>query len=377
MRSLRRLVQSPSFWPLQIGGWLFYWVMLVVTFLPTYGPERAAWPLIETKAIRAFVGFLITCGLRKLLSRFAMRASAGRAASVVIASATIGGLLWMAVMTGLILPLIRPVIAQTTLVERLADPREALDYSLTLLAWCAIYLGILWWQELQDQRARALEAATLAQQAQLDALRYQLNPHFLFNGLNSIRALIEEDASRARRMVTALSEFLRYPLTSAAGSDVPLSTEIDAIRNYLAIEQIRFEDRLRVTIDIARDADSAAIPSFLLHPLVENAITHGFASTSDGMRTLSVRIAARVRDGQLWLEVVNSGRWRPTHASAERRGTGTGLRNVQSRLAAIAPDAHRFSIDEEDDCVAVRLALPFRSTPQEEDEELDADAARR
>jgi two-component system LytT family sensor kinase len=247
--------------------------------------------------------------------------------------------------------------------ERLVPaPREALDYSLTLLAWSAIYLGLRWWQELQDQRARALEAAALAQQAQLDALRYQLNPHFLFNGLNSIRALIEEDAGRARRMVTALSEFLRYPLTSAAGSDVPLATEIDAIRNYLAIEQIRFEDRLRVTLDISRDADAAAIPSFLLHPLVENAITHGFSS-GDG--TLTLRVTARVRDAQLWLEVINSGRWKPTHAAADRRGTGTGLRNVQSRLAAIAPHAHHFSIDEEDDEVAVRLSLPFRPARDE------------
>ncbi len=277
------------------------------------------------------------------------------------------------------MPFIMPAFARMSGAERfMPDPREALDYSLTLLAWSAIYLGIRWWQELQDERARALEAATLAQQAQLDALRYQLNPHFLFNGLNSIRALIDEDGGRARRMVTALSEFLRYPLTSAAGSDVPLATEIDAIRNYLAIEQIRFEDRLRVTLEITREAEAAAIPSFLLHPLVENAITHGFASTPG---TLSLRVAAHVRDAQVWLEVINSGRWKPTHATAERRGTGTGLRNVQSRLAVIAPQAHHFSIDEEGDHVAVRLSLPYRpaaalahgsyATPSQ-DEELNA-----
>jgi two-component system LytT family sensor kinase len=219
LRPLRRLVGSPSFWPLQIGGWLAYWVMVVVTFLPTFAPERAVLPLVELKAVRTLAGFTITCGLRLLLRRFAAGASFSRAAVVVLASAAAGGTLWMFVMKALFSPAALQALQHAPFAERLVPaPREALDYSLTLLAWSAIYLGLRWWQELQDQRARALEAAALAQQAQLDALRYQLNPHFLFNGLNSIRALIEEDAGRARRMVTALSEFLRYPLTSAAGS---------------------------------------------------------------------------------------------------------------------------------------------------------------
>jgi two-component system, LytTR family, sensor kinase len=194
----------------------------------------------------------------------------------------------------------------------------------------------------------------------LDALRYQLNPHFLFNGLNSIRALIDEDAGRARRMITALSEFLRYPLTSAAGHDVPLATEIAALRNYLAVEQIRFEDRLQVTLDIAPEADPAAIPSFLLHPLVENAITHGFSSSG---APLTLHLTACVREAMLCVEVINSGRWQPTHASADRRGTGTGLRNVQSRLEAAAPRAHQFSIDDSNASVTVRISLPYRPVP--------------
>jgi hypothetical protein len=125
-------------------------------------------------------------------------------------------MLWLTIMGAAFPPAARTAMP---LVERMVPaPREWLDYSLTLLAWSALYLGLRWWQELQDERARALEATALAQQAQLDALRYQLNPHFLFNGLNSIRALIDEDAGRARRMITALSEFLRYPLTTTCRS---------------------------------------------------------------------------------------------------------------------------------------------------------------
>lgn len=356
MPSPRRLFQSPSFWPLQIAGWSAYLVMIVVTFLPMLPPDRSVWALVQLKSIRTLVGFTITCGLRFILRRFASGVPVVQTVAVVIGAAVVGGPLWLLTMEALN-PHAASEVSVPLVARWLVAPREAVDYALTLLAWSALYLGLRWWQELQDQRERALEAAALAQQAQLDALRYQLNPHFLFNGLNSIRALIDEDAGRARRMITALSEFLRYPLTSAAGSGVPLATEIEALRNYLAIEEIRFEERLRVTIDVSHDAEIAAIPSFLLHPLVENAITHGFSTTA---RTLTIRVTARVRDEQLWLEVINSGRWKPTHESADRRGTGTGLRNVQSRLAAIAPRAHHFSIEQQGEDVVVRLSLPYR-----------------
>jgi two-component system, LytTR family, sensor kinase len=363
--SLRRLIQSPSFWPLQITGWSAYFVMVVVTFLPGMAADRSIAALVEIKSVRTLLGFALTCGLRFVLRRFASRESFLRTALVVLAGAMVCGGLWLTIMNAIF---VNRMHDELSVAERMVPtPREWLDYALTILAWSALYLGLRWWQELQDERARALEATALAQQAQLDALRYQLNPHFLFNGLNSIRALIDEDASRARRMITALSEFLRYPLTSAAGHDVALATEIAAIHNYLALEQIRFEDRLQVTLDISREAESAAIPSFLLHPLVENAITHGFRSSESSGTPLTLRVTARVRDDILSVEVINSGRWRPTHASADRRGTGTGLRNVQSRLEVVAPRAHQFSIDDANGYVTVRMALPFRPIAVEDE----------
>jgi len=370
--SIRQLFRSPSFWPLQIAGWASYFVMVVATFLPVLPAERSVWLLIQVKSVRTLAGFLLTCGLRLLLRRLDSRGSFLRTALVVIAGAVTGGAVWLAIMSAVFVPAARSEMS-TLVSVAIPAPREWLDYSLTLLAWSALYLGLRWWQELEDERARALEATTLAQQAQLDALRYQLNPHFLFNGLNSIRALIDEDAGRARRMITALSEFLRYPLTSAAGHDVPLATEIAALRNYLALEQIRFEDRLQVTIDISEEAESAAVPSFLLQPLVENAITHGFSSSPT---PLTLRVAARLRDEMLCVEVINSGRWRPTHASADRRGTGTGLRNVQSRLEVVAPRAHQFSIDDQGGCVTVRMSLPYRPLAVEADAPIYAAALR-
>src|SRR5689334_10312166 len=194
--SVRRLFRSPSFWPLQIAGWTAYFVMIVVTFLTVLAPERSVWPLIELKAVRSLVGFVITCGLRVVLRRFASRRSFVRSPlgvlALVLIGAVSGGAIWLLVMSLSFVPASR---IEVSMLERVIPaPREWLDYSLTLLAWSALYLGLRWWQDLEDERARALEATALAQQAQLDALRYQLNPHFLFNGLNSIRALIDEDA---------------------------------------------------------------------------------------------------------------------------------------------------------------------------------------
>jgi LytS/YehU family sensor histidine kinase len=193
-----------------------------------------------------------------------------------------------------------------------------------------------------------LQAHALAQQAQLEMLRYQLNPHFLFNALNSIRASIDEDKARAKQMVTEFSEFLRYSLTSSDKANIPLGEELAAIRNYLAIEQIRFEDRLEVQFEIEAKAEDVRIPGFLIHPLVENAIKHGM----NGDAPLRLRIAARVNNGALHVEVANSGHWHK-HGN----GTGIGLRNVEQRLQQLFPDRSRFAIAEADGWVRATIEI--------------------
>ncbi|HMY74388.1 MAG TPA: histidine kinase, partial [Blastocatellia bacterium] len=187
---------------------------------------------------------------------------------------------------------------------------------------------------------RALQAAALAQQAQLELLRYQLNPHFLFNALNSIRASVDEDRQRAKRMITEFSEFLRYSLLSANAAAIPLREELAAIRNYLAIEQIRFEDKLQVQYDIDPAAEDFPLPGFLIHPLVENAVKHGMEQSAP----LKLNIAARAKGDRLFVEVANSGS-RLT-AQANGNGLGIGLRNIQERLAQLYPGHSRFEIGE-------------------------------
>jgi LytS/YehU family sensor histidine kinase len=222
-------------------------------------------------------------------------------------------------------------------------PVEVLDYSFTLIGWSALYFGIKYWRQWQSEHERTLQAEALANHAQLDMLRYQLNPHFLFNALNSIRASIDEDSQRAKRMVTEFSEFLRYSLLNDNSALVELHQEIEAIKNYLAIEKIRFEDKLEVTFDVEPAAEKCQLPGFLIHPLVENAVKHGMTNNSG---PLKICIAARMRDVSLVVEIANTGHLN-TQTQTNGGGTQIGLRNVRERLAKLYPDKSSFSLRQD------------------------------
>jgi LytS/YehU family sensor histidine kinase len=189
-----------------------------------------------------------------------------------------------------------------------------------------------------------LQAEALANHAQLDMLRYQLNPHFLFNALNSIRASIDEDSQRAKRMVTEFSEFLRYSLLNDNSAPVELRQEIEAIKNYLAIEKIRFEDKLDVTFQLEPAAEECRLPGFLIHPLVENAVKHGMTNNSG---PLKICIEARIREGRLVVEIANTGRLDAKSPQTNGAGTHIGLRNVRERLAKLYPDKSSFTLRQD------------------------------
>lgn len=203
--------------------------------------------------------------------------------------------------------------------------------AMPLMGWTALYFSLQLWNEWKQQEKSTRTANDLAQTAQLQMLRYQLNPHFLFNSLNSIRALIDENEQTAREMITELSEFLRYSLESKKYSNVPLRDEINALRYYFAIQKKRYEEKLLVDFSIAENAAEFPVLSFLIHPLVENAVKYGMQTSAMPLR---IRIRARLLAGGLQLEVYNTGRWLPPAKPEANKvpGTGTGLENVRQRL---------------------------------------------
>jgi signal transduction histidine kinase len=334
-----------SFWTLQLAGWLAYWVMIYVTFLTVVSSDRML-QLLHVKTVRTIIGFGLTCVLRLIYQPAARKLSIRAIAMLALSGAIVFGCLWTLLEESYFW-LQNPEPGSFLSWARF--PKVALDYAMTVLAWSALYFGIKYGRAWQDEKERALTAIALAHQAQLEMLRYQLNPHFLFNALNSIRASIDEDSRRAKQMITEFSEFLRYSLVKSNAEKIPLRDELEAIRNYLAIETIRFESKLDVTFDIEPAAEEFLIPGFLVHPLVENAIKHGM--THDAT-PLKIRIKAMAERDWLFLEVANTGHLaKPVHQlnePAKSNGTGIGLNNVRQRLQKLFPDRHRFSITEQE-----------------------------
>lgn len=232
-------------------------------------------------------------------------------------------------------------------------------------------------QDLEQQKSRTEERsqeverlnamlnthnAQLAEQtrtAQLEMLRYQLNPHFLFNALISISDLVQEDSNHAVRTLRTLMAYLRYALQPAGLPTVPLSEEIKAVQSYLDIEKVRFEERLHVSIETTPEADDYYVPGFMLQPLVENAVKYGMR-TSPMPLEICIRAAMKQEDdgkSALHLEVSNSGSLTIPEHTTKPEGTGTGMRNIRERLQVLFPGRHSFSLSEEAGSVIARVTL--------------------
>lgn len=346
MFSLNFNNKLPSFWTVQLVGWIVYFIAIYITFLTVAQPANFL-NLFFLKGFRAITGFFLTSlFLRFLYKRVEKRFSIGGLIVIVLLCSTIFGFAWTAIESGYVY-LTNAAFNTTNYLAR--SPRIALDYAMTLTAWSALYLGVKNWWLWQKERENALQSAALANKAQLEMLRYQLNPHFLFNALNSIRASVDEDAARAKQMITSLSEFLRYSLLHESAKKIPLREEIEAARNYLAIEKIRFEEKLLVEFEIEKSAEDFKVPSFLLNPLVENAVKHGLQTNA---KPLKIKISAKIFDKILHLEVSNSGKLQDAAG-----GDGIGLKNVRERLEKLFGEQGKFDLLQENGLVKARIEI--------------------
>jgi LytS/YehU family sensor histidine kinase len=221
---------------------------------------------------------------------------------------------------------------------------------LFLLATAVHYL-LLTLEEARAVEKKALELQLLAGEAELRALRAQIDPHFLFNSLNSISALTGSDAKAARRMCLLLSDFMRTSLAVGAKSQIPLSDELKISEGFLDIEKVRFGSRLEVHWKVDPACHDCFVPPLLIQPLVENAVTHGIAPMVEGG---AVFIDAR-RQGAM-LEIVIENPF--DHEAPRQGGTGVGLRNVRQRLRNLFDDNARVDISREQDRFRVALRLP-------------------
>lgn len=227
---------------------------------------------------------------------------------------------------------------------------------LTYWAIVGVALAYGYYRRYREHELASARLERQLAQAQVQALQMQLHPHFLFNTMHAISALMHKDVDAADRMLTRLSDLLRLTLDNADRQEISLGQEMEFIGRYLEIQQIRFGDRLRVKTDVAPEALEALVPSLLLQPLVENAVRYGIAPRHDpGV----IKIRAGIANGNLHLEVEDDGSGLPR--GAESRG-GVGLSNTRARLAQLYGTAHRFELRKgSPHGLIVFIELPLRS----------------
>jgi two-component sensor histidine kinase len=351
-----------------IGFWSFYLVTVLIRGL--FDPEAAS--AIGFRTINAAIGLTLTFLIYAAIRIFARDATIRRMAivaavaalpaAVVMSLASLRMTTWSdpiapaskivtqegvaIVQRGNNIRIVKDdgdelVVNLPPMKELIADkyPRLIADGTVTwyflLAAWCAFFIAMTQQRRTRVTERRLAEAETAAHAAQVRALRYQVNPHFLFNTLNSLSSLVMSGRSdKAEEMLMALSTFFRTSLSVDPSADVSLAEEIALQRLYLDIEKVRFPDRLEVIIDIPEDLQQARVPALLLQPLIENAIKYGVSQTTARVQ-LSIT-ARRLDGGRMVLDVTNRalGPTKKVIPVPTHTGTGLGLSNVCQRLEA-------------------------------------------
>jgi len=349
-----------SFWRLQLIGWAAFWVAMA-------GSRVGRLPLsfmLASKGIFAVLGCVISgVLLRPVYKRFLNAdTSLARTIAITASASYVAAALWTAADSVLDIPISRALLSPTAHISNIWQIFGGTLYdAFAMLSWSVLYVAIKHQREMQAQRERALRAEAMAQSARLDALRSQISPHFLFNALNAISTLVLDGRSiEAATMIARVADLLRTTLRTPDAGDVLLSDELDVVRRYLEIEQVRLGDRMHADVVADGSALKARVPSLILQPLVENAVRHAVAERESGGRVV---VSAERRDGRLHLAVEDDGPGMPTNGSPHQRngGTGIGIANTRERLAQLYGAAQRFSLERGPlGGLRVVMELPYR-----------------
>ena len=301
------------------------------------------------------LGLLLTHGFRAYLRwRGWMELSLKALMLRIMAAALVLGTLWTAVAWPLVLFYERQAEQTVQISHTTLALYNVFSSSVLMFVWLALYVCYHIFERYRWSEIARWQLQSTAKEAELRALKSQVNPHFIFNSLNSLRALIDENPAQARDAVTRLANLLRYSLKAGQSETVPLEDELRVVDDYLALEQVRHEDRLRIRISVTPEAAAAPVPPMLVQTLVENAVKYGIAPRREGGE---VAIEARCASGRLQLRISNPG-------SLDARGssTGLGLHNAAERLRLIFGERARLKVTEESSGLVV-AAVEMPLTP--------------
>ncbi len=358
--------KNRAFWNLQLAGWGGAILLRAISAFANSLPWDWLFVIVVQGATGFFISLILSVVYRQLINRKPLVTWGMTAISLALAVGV------YAFIDSWVLDLTRPQAQGESNFVQLFLGVYFIDL-IMLGAWSALYYAINFFLQVEEQADQLERLEMQATSAQLAMLRYQLNPHFLFNTLNSISTLVLlKQTEPANAMLTRLSSFLRHTLITEPGGKVTVAQEVETLKLYLDIERMRFEDRLRTTFNVDSAAAGACIPSMLLQPLVENAIKYGVGPQEEGAEIV---LSAQIVGPRLRVTVSDTG---PgirhggigegmIDRSRRTTSTGVGLANIRDRLAQAYSDDHRFEIrSPESGGFTVLIEIPHEHTEDKE-----------
>ena len=350
------LKRTTLYWILQLTGWSLVTGILIISVL-AFGNGENTRELIQLQTLIGIVLMAASHAIRHLFKR------------IRFLSLTTLKLVGLVLACGLLFSAISQVIIQSVIYGLMswseiqpfnlqASVLYWFNTSVILIVWSVLYIGIRTYQNRREQEVENWKLRAELREAELDVLKAQINPHFLFNALNNVRSLISEDTDLARDMISALSDLLRYAISHTSGDLVQVSDEIHMVRQYIALEKMQYEDRLDVNFDIDEQADRCWIPPMVTQMLVENAIKHGISKHRSRGR---VQVTVQASANRLTAAVINPGKLEP-HGTGTHKGDGIGLSNIKKRLSHCIGEGWSFALNQiSENKIESKIELPCRN----------------
>ncbi|MEQ1587005.1 MAG: histidine kinase [Cyclobacteriaceae bacterium] len=338
--------KSRLYWSLQVGGWVLYAAVQIGAALASVGTISTQRMIFLS--YEAFFCFLLTHGFRTYMNNNRWLAMAmPRLIPRVIASVLLLG----AVMYFLRIPVSVPLGLFNWNV--VLDPSNILGqsvyYAILFFLWSVFYFMYNYFERYN----KSLKLEASVKEIELNNLKSQLNPHFIFNALNSIRALVDENPEKSKQAINQLSNILRNSLVTEKKGLTKFGDELKVVRDYLGLESIRFEERLRTEFDIDPDSKNFLVPPLMIQTLVENGVKHGISKLTEGGL---IQVKTKVEKGKLNIRIRNSGHY---HVNGHKRRGGLGLVNTSQRLKLLYGNEARFAIsNESDNFVLTEIIIP-------------------
>ena len=318
---------SKQFWSLQIGGWLGYMLVVFIAIIrPQFdSPDFNLVGQIINLIVETFSGFCLSL-LQWLFIQRVIHNTLKQTLIMSFSSAAVLGLLYNIIKLGSYIVIVHS--QQWNEAWNMLEFGGWLLFSLaTMFVWTSIFFIMLYNSKLQREHEQLLRAQTLAKDAQLEMLRYQLNPHFMFNTMNAISTLIlKEENVTASEMLDKLCDFFRHSLEATKQNKSTLKDELDLLELYLSIEKVRFGKRLRVNFDVDKDVIHCVMPNMLCQPIIENAVKYAVEPSKEGAE---ITFKAYKSDECLIIKITDTGQ---TAKELQSKGFGIGLQNTRSRL---------------------------------------------